>query len=192
MHDLIDTSQFPVGDNLDYTSPVEVESIRVLEAEVWDFLHGENQSKFVADVVFAFGLAPKLGLFLLRFKPGGKPEDAERWAVVGDLPPMHFETDDTPTPALALKLYCAIAQDWADNVIAGNDLSDSYPIEAAPTQEHAEMVLGRIDFIRTHLIPLAVPPQLTLPRNDKRLKALEIDGCDIIFRWSLSDRDRPN
>lgn len=75
--------------------------------------------------------------------------------MVGDLPPMHFETDDTPTPALALHLYCAIAQDWADNVLEGRDLSESYPIEASPTREHADMLLSRVDFIRKEIIPLA-------------------------------------
>ena len=160
MYDLIDTSQFPVGNNLDYESPAEVERIRTLEADLWSLLHRDNLTGVVEEVVFAFGLAPKLGLFLVRFKPGGKPEDAERWAVVGDVPPMHFETDDTPTPALALRMYCAIAQDWADNVMAGRDLLDSYPIEAAPTREHAEMLLGRIEFIRTKLIPLAVSPPI--------------------------------
>jgi hypothetical protein len=68
---------------------------------------------------------------------------------------MHFETDGTPTPALALQLYCAIVQDWADNVLAGRDLSDSYPIPVAPTRDHAENLLGRIDFIRTKLVPIA-------------------------------------
>ncbi|MDO9433722.1 MAG: hypothetical protein V4820_18420 [Pseudomonadota bacterium] len=66
-----------------------------------------------------------------------------------------LETDDTPTPALALQLYCAIAQDWADNVLAGCDLSESYPIPVDPTPELAENLLGRVDFIRTRLIPLA-------------------------------------
>jgi hypothetical protein len=68
---------------------------------------------------------------------------------------MHFETDDARTPDVALKLYCAIAQDWADTVLEGRDLSDSYPIPVAPTREHAKMLLGRIDFIRKKLIPLA-------------------------------------
>ncbi|MDO8377527.1 hypothetical protein [Phenylobacterium sp.] len=45
--------------------------------------------------------------------------------VVGDLPSMHFEGDDTPTPAIALELDCAIAQDWADNVLEGRDLSEA-------------------------------------------------------------------
>ncbi|MDB5497221.1 MAG: hypothetical protein JWP28_1252 [Phenylobacterium sp.] len=75
--------------------------------------------------------------------------------VGGNLPSMHFETDDSPTPGVALRLYCEIAQNWADNVLEGRDLSDSYPIPVAPTREHAEMLLGRIGFIRKELIPLA-------------------------------------
>ena len=75
--------------------------------------------------------------------------------MVGNLPTMHFETDDAPTPAIALRLYCAIAQDWADNVLAGRDLSESYPIPFPPTRELAENLLGRIDFIRKELIPIA-------------------------------------
>jgi hypothetical protein len=34
-------------------------------------------------------------------------------------------------------------------------LSDSYPIEVAPTAEHAKMLLSRVDFIRQKLVPLA-------------------------------------
>jgi hypothetical protein len=71
------------------------------------------------------------------------------------LPSMHFETDDYPAPAIALRLYCAIAQDWADNVLAGRDLSESYPIPVAPTKEHAEMLLSRGEAIRNDFIPLA-------------------------------------
>lgn len=58
--------------------------------------------------------------------------------------------------------YSALAQDWADNIIEGRDLSDSYPIEAAAALKHARMLLDRVDFIDRELIPLAeVPP---LPR----------------------------
>jgi hypothetical protein len=109
----------------------------------------------IAHLVLAFGIAPIVGVFLMRFEPGGDPRDAERWVVVGDLPPMHFETDDAPTPAIALQLYCAIAEDWADNVLAGRDLSDSYPISVAPTREHAEMLKSRIETLRADFIPLA-------------------------------------
>jgi hypothetical protein len=151
---LVDASRFPVGLDIDYESHEEVESLRALQTEARDFVERDSHAP-ISDLVLAFGVTPILALFLVRFERPRKPEDAERWAVVGNLPPMHFETDDTPTPPLALQLYCAIAQDWADNVLAGRDLSDSYPIEVAPTREHAEMLLGRVDFIRRELIPLA-------------------------------------
>jgi len=151
----IDTSRFPVGRDIDYESAEELEGLEALKTAAWDFVGSYRWTPPIADLVLAFGVAPILGLYLMRFEPGGRPEDAERWVVVGDLPPMHFETDDTPTPVLALHLYCAIAEDWADNVLEGRDLSDSYPIEVAPTQEYAEMLKGRIDFITRELIPLA-------------------------------------
>ena len=155
MPHLIDTSSFPNGLDLDYESDEEVEELKALAAKAWAFAQSYRWVPPIADLVLAFGVGTIIGLYLMRFAPGGKPEDAERWVVVGNLPSMHFETDDTPTPALALQLYCAIAQDWADNVMEGRDLSNSYPIPVAPTRELAEMLLGRVEFIRKELIPLA-------------------------------------
>lgn len=157
MDQLIDIAGFPFGRDIDYSSPEAVEGLRRLEAEANAFAASRSWSFPVSELVLAFGVAPILGLFLIRFQPGGLPEDAERWMVVSDLPSMHFETDDTPTPALALQLYCAIAQDWADAVLTGRDLSESYPIPVQPTDELAQMLLGRVDFIRRELIPLAEP-----------------------------------
>jgi len=152
---LVDSSRFPVGQNIDYESDEEAEAIRALTAAAEAFVHSLHWTPPIESLTLAFGVGPILGLYLMRFEPGGKPEDRERWVVVGDLPSMHFETDDTPEPWLALKLYCAIAQDWADNVLAGRDLLDSYPIPVAPTAKHAKMLLDRIAFIRKELIPLA-------------------------------------
>lgn len=155
MVQLVDISAFPVGRGIDYDSGEEREGLSALMREASAFMAQWRWSPPIADMVLGFGVAPMLGLFLVRFAPGGRPEDAERWAVVGDLPPMHFETDNALTPALALRLYCAIAQDWADNVLAGRSLKDSYPFQVEPTREYAEMLLGRVDFIRRELIPLA-------------------------------------
>ena len=155
MVQLVDTSRFPVGSDLDYAAEDQVEGLEAFAHEAWAFMGSWRWDPPIQDIILAFGVAGILALFLVRFAPGGKPEDRERWLVVGDLPSMHFETDDAPTPAVALRLYCAIAQVWADNVLAGADLSDSYPIPVEPTREHAEMLLSRVEFIRTKLIPLA-------------------------------------
>ena len=56
---------------------------------------------------------------------------------------------------LALGLYCDLAQDWATCVLEELDLSECHPIPVAPTQEHAHMLLSRVEFIRNELMPLA-------------------------------------
>ncbi len=137
MSHLVDASAFPQGQDIDYDSDEEVAALSVLKAEAQKYLETYRWDPPITDLILAFGVAPILALFLVRRAPGGKPEDAERWVVVGDGPSMHFEADDAPTPSDALWLYCAIAQDWADNVMAGEDLSDSYPIPVAPTRRHA-------------------------------------------------------
>ena len=104
MSQLVDIFSFPTGENLDYESEDELRELDVLRAEAWRYLHTYSWRPPIADLVLAFGVAPVLALFLARREPGARPEDAERWVVVGDLPSMHFETDDTPTPALALRL----------------------------------------------------------------------------------------
>src|SRR5437868_1399545 len=119
MVQLVDTSRFPVGRNIDYTSDEEAAAVRALTDEAHAFAHSFRWTPPIESLTLAFGIGPIIGLFLMRFEPGGKPEDRERWVVVGDLPSMHFETDDAPEPWIAVELYCAIAQDWADNVIAG-------------------------------------------------------------------------
>lgn len=151
----IDTSRFPVGRDVDYEGEEERVLLARLTDEAWRFVDGWRWDPPVSDLVLAFAVAPILGLFLMRFAPGGRPEDAERWVVVGDLPAMHFETDEARTPARALELCCAIAQDWVDGVRAGRDLSDSYPFKIPATRANADRLLDRVEFIRERLIPLA-------------------------------------
>ena len=76
----------------------------------------------------------------------------------GEMPPIlapRFETETATTPYLALKLYIVLAEDWAHNVLAYRDLSQSYPIRAEPTREHAEMLQSRAAFLRKKFMPLA-------------------------------------
>lgn len=75
--------------------------------------------------------------------------------MVGDLPPAYFVVDGCRQPADALEVYCELMEEWADNVMAGADLSASYPVSVEPTTKHAHMLKGRIEFIREKLIPLA-------------------------------------
>jgi len=157
MQPSVDTSSFPVGRELDYESEEEVARLKELASEARSFVQGFHWAPPIEDLVLAFGVGPILGLFLARFEhsiaSGGCKGDIEIWVVVGDLPPAYFVVDDAPTPAEALEIYCELMEDWADRVLADEDLSDSYPIAAEPTMEHGKMLKSRIGFIRSELIP---------------------------------------
>jgi len=129
-----------------------------LAAEARSYIQSLRWAPPIQDLLLAYGVGGIIGLFLVRFTRalGGELEgETEQWVVVGDLPSACFETDIAPTPSLALKLYCAICQDWTEAVLTGRDLSECYPIGVAPTREHAEMLMGRIEFVREKLMPNA-------------------------------------
>jgi hypothetical protein len=159
MSEPIDTSDFPTGAaDLDY-GPAELAELEALKAEARAHVESWESSPAVQGLELAFGVAPLVGLFLVRFAtPIGSGEltgGTEMWAVAGDLPALCFETDDARIPSDALRLYCAIAQDWADTALAGGDMAECYPIPVEPSREHAEMLLSRIALLRREIIPLA-------------------------------------
>jgi hypothetical protein len=137
----------------------EAALLEPLAAEARGIIESIPSSPPIYEILLAYGVGGVLALFLIRFAypiTGGESDgEMEVWTVVGDLPSVVFETESARTPSDALRLYCAICQDWADTVLAGGDRSECYPIRAEPTREHAEMLLGRIEFIREKLIPLA-------------------------------------
>jgi hypothetical protein len=157
---LIDASGFPTGSpDITYVDEEDVVGLAELQAIARAHVMSFGSPPPIAEMVLAFGLAPIVAVFLARFvTPLARGELAgatEMWAVAGDLPPMCFETDDAPTPADALRLYRAIAQDWADSVLAGADLAECYPIEMEPTEAHAWMLLSRIEHLREVFVPMA-------------------------------------
>lgn len=155
----VDTSDFPTGAaDLDYGAR-EMAALEALKEEARAHVASWASSPPIKELVLAFGVAPIVGLFLVRFaSPVARGEltgQAETWAVAGDLPAMCFETDDARIPSDALRMYCAIAQDWADTALAGGDLAECYPIPVEPSREHGELLLQRIAFLRKEMIPLA-------------------------------------
>ena len=81
-------------------------------------------------------------------------DDKELW-VVGDLPSAYFVVDDVPTPRAALETYCSLMEDWAEQVLSGDQSYESFPVAAEPTEEHARMLLSRVEHLREVFAPLA-------------------------------------
>lgn len=156
----VDTSRFPTGaPAISYDDPENRAGLAELEREARDYVASFPSSVPIGEMVLAFGLAPILAVFLVRFarpiERGELKGETEMWALAGDGPSMCFETEIVHTPAEALEFYCVLAEDWARTVLAGGDLSECYPIPVPPTAELAESLLGRVTFIRRELAPLA-------------------------------------
>lgn len=153
----VGTSSFQLGVPPDEDAAEEVPLLHGMAREARAYVGSFRWARPIKELLLAFGVPKICALFLVRFAsglPGEGEGDTECWVVVGDLPYMYFETD-AQTPAEALRLYCAIAEDWIDKVLTGQSLAESYPIPVAPTREHAEMLKGRVEFITEKLIPLA-------------------------------------
>jgi len=104
----------------------------------------------------AFGVGGIIGLFLVRFaRAVAGFEDQELWVVVGDLPAAYFVTEDARTAPEALEVYCELMEDWAERVLSGGEVSDCFPIAAEPTDEHARMLLSRLEYVRQEFVPIA-------------------------------------
>jgi hypothetical protein len=159
MNPPIDAAAFPTGDPEIAYEADDLAGLEELKAVAQAHVMSWRSSPPIQEMVLAFGLAPVVAVFLVRFATpitrGELAGATEMWAVSGDLPSMCFETDDVRNPSDALRLYCAIAQDWADTVLAGGDLSQCYPIPVEPSRELADSLLDRVAFLREEFVPLA-------------------------------------
>lgn len=154
MNPPVDTSSFQLAGEPD---PEEDEKLAQREREAREYIARFTGASPIKETLLAFGVSDILALFLVRFEEPIRwdgEEDAEIWVVVGDLPPAHLVTDDCINPPDALETYCVFMEDWADRVLKGEDLEGAYLVTAEPTQEHAEMLKSRIEFIRDEIIPV--------------------------------------
>jgi len=155
---LVDRSCFQLGVAPGEDPSEEGPLLAEMEVEARSYVESRRGSPPIAELLLAFGVGGIVAVYLVSFDgplTGELAGETEVWAVVGDLPSAVFETIGAETPKLALRLYCAICEDWAEAVLTGRDLSESYPMAAAPTVEHAEMLRSRIAFLKQEIMPMA-------------------------------------
>ena len=152
----IDISRFAAISEIDCGDEEETALLKRQAAEADHFIRSFKWCPPVEGIYLAFGIPKIFALFLVRFeRPVAGHQDQELWIVVGDLPTAYFVIDDAFVPSEAAEAYCELMEGWAKAVLAKGDLSKVYPVAAAPTDQHAEMLLGRIEFIRENMIPIA-------------------------------------
>jgi hypothetical protein len=152
----IDVAKFQLYPDLVGEDEEDTRLLPRMAEQALNYIRGFKWAPPVEAIYLAFGCGGVLAVFLVRFsRPIEKNPDTEVWVVVGDAPPAYFDTEGVPRPQDVLDTYCYYMDEWADRVLAGQDLSECYPIEAAPTAEHARMLKSRVTFIREELIPYA-------------------------------------
>jgi hypothetical protein len=151
----VDVSGFQVAPNLVGDDAEDTAQLRTMAREAEAYLSSHHWAPPIDQLLLGYGLGGVLALFLAKFSeplPGG--EDDCLWVVVGDLPSAYFVVDAAPNAREALSVYCELMEDWADLVLARGDLGEAFPVEAEPTEEHAEMLKSRVHFIRDRVIPI--------------------------------------
>ena len=93
----------------------------------------------------------KIGIFLFEIEPINNIVDNFIWVIVGDLPSVYLDKS-VMTGEEALRTYCELMQEWADNVKSEKSLDECYPVPVDPTTENADLLISRISFIRREIL----------------------------------------
>jgi hypothetical protein len=135
------------------TAEIETPEVRLLaeraEAFVADFAWCER----VKRCSLAFAVAGVVGVFRIDLVPAaGRGADSAVWAIVGDIPSAYIVLEDGDTWQDALRGYVEEMERWVDAVRLGASIETLIPVTASPTREHADILAGRLAFLREHLI----------------------------------------
>ena len=120
--------------------------------EARSYLSKHNWCGQVLEEYFGFGVGGLAAVFLFRIRPSKPSADPLVWVVVGDVPPLYISTDNAPNPACAMDAYLGAITHWAKAAIAGGPMKGMPPINAAPTKENGQRLMGRIDFIDREIL----------------------------------------
>lgn len=108
----------------------------------------------IQEEYFGDGLPGIVSVFLFKIEPSEPSVGPWVWVIVGDLPPDHVTGDDHRTPAEALNGYIKLMEEWVKGVRTGNAVTELPRGAVAPTAEHADMLEGRLRFLKKNILPL--------------------------------------
>ena len=134
---------------------IESPEVRELAETASSFVASQRWCRKVTDVRLAWACAGVLGVFQVDLQPARAEVDTTLWVVVGDLPPAYLVLDESPTWKDALRGYVAEMNRWVHAVKHGLPLDDVIPVPAEPSDEHADMLAGRLAFIESEIIDAA-------------------------------------
>jgi hypothetical protein len=115
----------------------------------------------IRETYLAYGIGKVIALFLFEFE--GKIDGTyhNTWIIVGDLPPCFFAVQPDDTVQLLFDDYCDRMDDWVAAVRNNGNFEKVFPVSAARTEKHADMLESRLAFLRKEIIPEAPADLMT-------------------------------
>jgi hypothetical protein len=112
--------------------------------EAKQFLLSHKWCLGIGEAYFGDGIGGVIGIFLLELVPVPENVDQWLWVIVGDIPSVYLVIDECPTPLEALETYISLMREWVGLAYEGKTSPDVFPVVAAATPEHAQMLDGRL------------------------------------------------
>ncbi len=150
----IDISKMMPVDSIEGESDVDTKLLREMAAEAHIFILEHEWCELVDRQYLAYGVGGVVAVFLVQITPRSEDVDTFLWVIVGDLPPAYIVVDDNPTAADALDGYCSEMEAWVEAAERGEDVEDLIPVNAPPTRDNAAQLGGRLEFLKSKILPL--------------------------------------
>jgi hypothetical protein len=121
-------------------------------AEAREYLLGQVWCRGILAGYFGAGVGRVCAAWLFRID-ADEGVDEWLWVVNGDIPSAYLVCDQVKDPKDAFLVYADLMQGWVDAVRQKKPLSEAFPVDAAPTEEMADMLGERIELLRTQIVP---------------------------------------
>ena len=151
----VDINKMQLVDLIEGDSIVDTNLLREMAAEAHAFIGGQEWCERVERQYLALGVGGVVAVFLFYITPRFEDVDRYLWVIVGDLPPAYLVVEDNPTAADALEAYCSEMNSWVEAVRKGESVEELIPVNAPPNRDYAEQLNGRLEFLRSEIMPLA-------------------------------------
>lgn len=153
----VDAALFVHENDLAAQGVEDAEKLTELAHEVRSYLEHHSWCEQVHDVWFADGFR-YAAVFYAKIAPLGGA-DPEMFVIVGDIPPLYIDLDGCDSAQEALEIYVDLMLQLCDAYDRGESLEDLPPLQERlswnvlePDSELIDMLRGRMEFIRKHLI----------------------------------------
>jgi hypothetical protein len=131
--------------------------VKKLAKEAEMFLLSHHWCRTIEYGYLSWAVAGVIGVFLFDIIPSEPEVDKTLWVVTGDIPSAYLVTDEAETWQEALEAYVYEMNRWVEAVRAGKSLDDIIPVNVEPDLKYAEMLEGRLSFMKKNFINTIEP-----------------------------------